>query len=373
MALNNAQTAEDLAGAIGEPAMVGGVLNESVLNALFDVSNVNLPLLSRIGRDTHDHVEHSWVQDRLNSAAANAVADGAEDVAEVTGNQRRIWNFSQISAHRFKTTQRAINADPIGYANHLAKGVRDRSLEVMRDVEFQLTANNASVVNSGPTAAEAWGLEAFLDNEDHAGNTITNKQIQVNSAGTIASGGWENVNTTTKVVPAYSYTTVTANVLQIADIENVASAIWELGGMPNIVISRTRCIREVSKFLFDSSNARIATLQSDQGVPSGGGEAQGLTAVSAVSVFITNFGVTLQLVPSRIMPEGDSGDSSTTLFVGDTQHMKLSTLQPLQVSEIGKLGLTESREVSIDWTSVITSSDSWGMVQGIAEATPVVA
>lgn len=363
------ETAEDL-----QDVALSGAISESTIKALFDVSNVNLPLLDRIGRGTANHPEHSWMQDRLNTPAANSVADGEQAVSAVTGNQRRVWNFCNIAAHRFITSERAIAVDPIGYANNLAKGVRDRSLEVMRDFELMLTANNASVVNSGDTAGEMWGLEAFLDDEDHAGNTVADKRVQNGTGTSVAGGGWENVNTTTKVVPAYTYNTWTAAGLNLSDIETVANAIWDLGGNPTLLTSRSRMVREISKFMFDSANAKIATLQSDQGVPGGGGDMAGLTAIQSVSVFITNFGITMSLVPSRIQGYADTTtNNSTTVFIGDPQMLSLDVLKPLSVSEIGKTGLTEQREVSIDATLAVKSSDSWGMIMGNLETTAVTA
>lgn len=356
MALNNAVQSEDLIG-----LDLGGVIHESVLDQLFDLSeNIDTPLSDRIGRGTHSNEIHEWTQDQLQSAGTAPVADGAEGSTPTTSQQRRVRNHSQINLKSVKVTERVQGLSPIGFANTLAEMITNRGIEVKRDIEYWLTANNASVASVTSTAGESAGLEAWIEPLDIDGSTVLENVIDA-SGGTIAGGGWSNH--TAGVIPAYTYTTVTPGELNIADIETVAQGIWTAGGNPSVAISRPKVIAAWSKFMFDSG-AKIATLQQDQGV-------KDQTAVASVNVFLTNFGVTLEMVASRVMPFGDTASSTpdaSTLFIIDPSMLEISFLLPMHVTEIGKLGLTEKREISADWTLVVKNPSAHGMIQGIDQA-----
>lgn len=347
---------------------LGGQINESVLQTLFDISNIPLPLTDRIGVGSHDNQIHEWTIDRLAAPAANVVAEGDQDLAAVELNGIRVRNHTQTSAKKVKVSERAQASGTIGFANKLADAITRRGNEARRDVEFSLTENGASVaeVGDGSTGGQSAGLEAWLAAEDIRA-TATNSVANAGSA-TIAGGGW--LQHTAGVIPAYTYTTVTPGILHLDDVEMVAQSVWELGGDPTLIISRPKVIAALSKFMFDST-ANIATLQSDQGVPR-----EGLVAVGAVNVMITNFGVTLAMVPSRIMPFGDTADStpdSSTLFIGDPTMLEISYMSNWHVSDLAKTGLFDTKLVSADWTLVVKNWESWGMIQGIDQALAVTA
>lgn len=343
---------------------LGGQINESVLQTLFDISNIPLPLTDRIGVGSHDNQIHEWTIDRLAAAAANVVAEGDQDLAAVELNGIRVRNHTQTSAKKVKVSERAQASGTIGFANKLADAIMRRGNEARRDVEFSLTGNTASVaeVGDGATGGQSAGLEAWLAAEDIRAVATSSVQSAASSATTLAGGGW--LQHTAGVIPAYTYDTVVAAKGTLALVESVAQSVWELGGDPTLLISRPKVIAALSKFMFDST-ANIATLQSDQGVPR-----EGLVAVGAVNVMITNFGVTLAMVPSRLMPLGDTADSipdSATLFIGDPSMLEISYLQNWHVSDLAKTGLFDTKLVSADWTLVVKNWESWGMIQGIDE------
>lgn len=364
MAVNSATTARDLA-----DVALNGQINESVMQRLFDISNVPLPLTDRIGVGSHMNPVHEWTMDRLSAPGSLAVADGVENVSVVAVNGIRVQNHSQISATRVKVSQRTMGLDDIGYTNKLADAITKRGNEVRRSVEYDMTSNVASDKDTGDgvTAGKSAGMEAWIQNADIRG-TVTAQRQTVGSGTSITGGGWENQSG--GEIPKYTYTAWTPGAMTLPKVETVAQEVWKLGGAPTLFLSRPTLVAGFSKAMFDGS-AKIATLQSDQGVPAMNGESGGLTAIGAVNVFLTDFGVSMQMVASRIMPEGDSGSSSTTALILDPSGLEISYLQGYQTSEIGKLGLTEAREISVDWTLVVQNFEQHGMIQGIAEATAV--
>ena len=344
---------------------LGGQISESVLQTLFDISNIPLPLTDRIGSGSHDNAVHEWTIDRLAAPAANVVGDGDQDLAASEVNGIRVRNHSQISAKKVKVSERAQASGTVGFANKLADALTRRGNEARRDVEFSLTGNTASLADAGNgTGGTSAGLEAWLAAEDIRA-TATSSVQQEQSAGTIAGGGW--LQHTTGKIPKYTYqaATVVPAVGHLTKVEACAQAVWELGGDPTLLISRPKVIAALSKHMF-ASTANIATLQSDQGTPR-----EGLVAIGAVNVFLTNFGITLAMVPSRIMPFGDTAAStpdSATMFIGDPQMLEISYLQPWHVDPLAKTGLFDTRLVSADWTLVVKNWESWGMIQGIDES-----
>jgi hypothetical protein len=345
---------------------LGGQISESVLQTLFDISNIPLPITDRIGVGSHDNAIHEWTIDRLAAPAANVVAEGDQDLAAVEVNGIRVRNHSQISAKKVKVSEKAQASGTIGFANKLADALSRRGNEARRDVEFSLTANVPSVaeVGDGATGGQSAGLEAWIAAEDIRG-TATGAVQQEQTAGTIAGGGW--LQHTAGVIPAYTYqaATVVPAVGHLTKLEACAQAVWELGANPTLIVSRPKIIAALSKHMF-TSTANIATLQSDQGVPR-----EGLVAVGAVNVFLTNFGITLAMVPSRLQGFADTAASppdSSTLFVLDPSMLEISYMQPWHVSDLAKTGLFDTKIVSATWTLVVKNWEGLGMVQGLDEA-----
>lgn len=327
----------------------GGLIREDVMNQIWDISNIPLPFTDMIGSDSCKNSYAEWTTDQLSAPNVdNAVIDGADATGNDAKGGARVGNQCQISTKTVMVTQRANASDVIGRANELAYQIMERQKELRRDREAIYLTQQASVADNGATVAgRLGGLGAWL---------VTNVSRGAGGAnGGFASG----------VVAAP--TPGTTRALTETMVRDVAQAVWEQGGNPTVLMSIPTMIRRLSEYMFTSS-ARIATLFSDTGQAA---EAQ--VAKGSVNVFVTDFGVTLKMVPNRLMQpvDGDLGDENTNLYFLDPQYVRESFLEGYRVEELAKTGLAEKREMSVDGTLKVLNEKAFGVIADIDYTQPV--
>lgn len=338
------QDAYDLAS-----ANLNGVIHESVMNQIFDVSRIPLPFTDMIGTTTHSNPYHSWRTDKLSAAdTTNAVIDGADAGADESVTGRRIGNHSTISTKQVFVSHRANAVDTIGYANELAYQVTRRQQELRRDVEAQLLANQASVEATSSVAGRSAGLPAWLTTVGIDG-TATTENVDAQNGAT-GDGGWDDTAGNGLVA---ARTPGTTRALTETMLRDTVQSVYEQGGEVSVAMTTPAVKRKISEYLF-SSSARIATPVAD-----GGGEASMREASGAVSVFLTDFG-TLQLVANRLQPAYDTDNDAVYLI--DPNMLEVSYLEGYRVDPLAKNGLSDRRIMSVDWSLVCRNWDGLGAV-----------
>ena len=343
---------------------VGGIISESVMDQIYDVSRVPLPLTDMIGTQSHGNQFFEWLADKLNDAVIN---DQEIDGDDLTGDDSklniRLGNFSEIRTKIVAVSTRAQEVDTFGYANELARQVTRRQQELRRNVEATAMSNNASVRGTSSVAGVTGGLAAWLigakDIEGTTQTGATNQNVYRGTGG--ADGGW---NTATSVVDAA--TPGTAEALSETNLRNCIEAIYKKGGEVSAAMMTPACKRLISQFLF-SSSARVATIVND--TPSGAAENR--QAQGSVDLYITDFG-SIKLIPNRLMPEFGDADESM-LFLLDPSMLAMSYLQGYRTEPQAKTGLSDVRQMSVDWGLCVKNTDGLGGVADIDETAAMVA
>jgi hypothetical protein len=127
-------------------------------------------------------------------------------------------------------------------------------------------------------------------------------------------------------------------------------------------MSTPSVIRQLSSYMFTSS-ARIATLQRDE---QGSGPA---TAIGSVNVFLTDFGVELQMVPNRLYQTFDDAATSPTqaanVFILDPNYARIGYLQRYRVDPMAKTNMADTRLMSVDWTLMVLNREAHGIITDI--------
>jgi hypothetical protein len=320
----------------------GGVINEDVMQRIFDVSRIPLPFTDRVGSGRVSAAQYDWVTDKLATAAANAwvetanfstsTASGVTDFADsATGPTVRYRNHINISVKAVSVSEMAGAVSSVGGSGGLAYNLMVAQQELRRDVEFMALANQASVVGNGSsTAPRTAGYAAIVKDQ------TTPTRNLCDTAGT--EGGY---NTSTNLFDAY--TPGTKRAITEARIRDLAQALY-LGGCggpgQNLVAMCAPTIkRTISTYMYTSS-ARIAQFVKDVN------DSSMATAQGAVDVFITDYG-TLELVPNRFM--GDLGTNQYGLYIFDPAYFELVYLRGYTTTESAKLGLVDRRFVNVYW------------------------
>jgi hypothetical protein len=246
-----------------------------------------------------------------------------------------------------KVSTRARESDTIGRADELSYQIMMRQQELKRDVEAGCLSNLPSVAGTDSVAGQSGGLNAWLESN-----------VSFGSGG--SAGGF---NTSTGVVDAA--TVGTAEALTETKVRDVAESCYENGGSPTILMMVPSVARKFSEYLFTSS-ARIATLTSETGQTQSGAVAKG-----SVNVFVTDFGVVLEITPNRIQRNYATDESSA--FLIDPGHVRISYLYGYRVDPIAKTGLADNRLMNVDWTLVVTTEKAHGLICSIDNTAAVTA
>lgn len=331
-------------------AVYGGVINEDVMQKIWQIDNIPLPFTDIISKGTHSASRCDWTEASLAAPVTNnAVVDGADQTANNSRLTTRLGNFTQISTKVVQLSHTAQSVSSIGNVGKLAWQISQRQIELRRDVEAQMLALSPSLAGDGNTVA---GLSASF-----ASQLKTN--VKLGATGTV--GGF-NTTTGLFVAPVPG----TKRALTETLIRDVLQDIYVAGGNTDALMARPPVIRKLSEYLF-SSTARVATLTAEQSQAS----PRALTAYGSVNVFVTDFGQTVKMLDNRIQA-ADAAATSSMYFV-DPSMITQSFLRGYQVEPLAKTGLADKRLMSCEYSLKVYSEKSQGVIMAIDEALDVAA
>lgn len=327
-----------------------GLINEDVMQRIWDISKIPLPLTDRIGTDTAKNPYKEWTTDELAAPnIANKQVDGADtNTINDAKTGARVGNHCQISVKVVQVSTRAQETDNIGRSNELAYQVMRRQQELRRDVEAIMLTNQASVADDGNTnAGQSAGLAAWLTTSTDRGTTG-------------ADGGFSNGIVAAPAVGA-------KRALSETKVRDIVQSVYQEGGDPSVLMSVPSVIRKFSEYLFTSS-ARVATLTSDQGKSK-----EKAAALGSVNVFVTDFG-TLELVDNRLQQTYAADDgTAANVFIIDPQFLSQCFLHGYRVEPLAKTGLADKRQMAVDWTLIVNTEKAHGVIADIDPTADVTA
>ena len=339
---------------------LGGLINEDVMQQIFDISDIPLPFTDMIGSGSHDNSFAEWTMDRLaDPDLTNAVVDGADAGTDDSTSGIRVANHSQISQKTLRVSTRAQDSSTIGFANSLAYQVMMRGNEARRDVEAIMLSVQASVADDGAAVAGlSAGLGAWIVGTDIFGNATGS----ADRGALGADGGWLDTPTDGLVAAPTAGTT---RALSLSAIQDVLQSVWALGGDPTILMARPEVIRPLSTFMFTSS-AQIATLERDTA-----GIDAAAKALMSVNVLITDFGVTVKMIANRLQAVAFTDNDN--LYVITPAQALISFLTGWQTAPLARTGTADNRQVTADWTLKVLNWEAFGVVADIDATAAVVA
>jgi hypothetical protein len=333
-----------------DAALYGGLIREDVMDKIWDISNVPLPFTEMCSKGTHTNRRVEFVTDELGAPAKdNAVVEGADNTRNDGKLGVRLGNYTQISTKAVIVTDTSEQANGVGGINKLSYQIKERQKELRRDVEAQMLSHQASVAGDANTTA---GISAGIGAQ-------LKTHVKVGATGTV--GGF-STSTGLFVAPAPG----TKRALSEKLIRDVLQEIYQDGGNTSVAMARPPVIRALSEYLF-TDTARVATMSADQRQNS----PSALTAYGSVNVFVTDFGQTIQLRDNRVQME-DAAATSSMYFL-DSTHLKQSFLRGYTTEALAKTGLSEKRQMSVQYSLLVLNEKSQGAILAIDEALAVVA
>lgn len=331
-----------------------GLVNEDVLQKIFDISDIDLEFTKRAGSGTIKNTYYSWVYDALQSVdTSNAVIPGAD--AGTTGQEAaadaRVGNHTQLSDKLVQTTTTTGATSNIG-GEGMPRQVARRLIELHRDVEAIALTGQASVAAVNQTSGQAAGKTAGI-----SAQLVTNDLLGTDGAAT-------GFNTSTGVFAAVDVGDKRA-LLFNTHIRELVEDIYLQNGNPTTLMTVPQIVKALNTFLNSSNNPyapQQANVVGDQ-------KGAGLVTKGNFRVIQTDFGFNLEIVPNRLQQTYASDDStpgvSADVFLFDFDTIDLVYLQSYKVEMLGKVGHSDRKLISVEWGTRVGTEFASGVIRDI--------
>jgi len=333
-----------------------GLVNEDVMQTIWDISHIPLPLNDMIGTEDSDNANKEWTTDALRKPnTGNATVEGEDASGNDTNTGERIGNRHQIPDMVVKVSDRSRNVDTIGRSDELAYQIMMRQRELRRDCEAIKLTEQVSRADDGiAIPGLSAGLFAFIRD----GGQATPGNALIGATGARPGFATGLVGAVTPGTTRPLSETLVRDAVELAYLD---------GGDPSYLMTVPSLIRKFSEYLFTSS-ARIASLYSEVGQSESASTAKG-----SVNMFVTDFG-TVELTPNRLMQAEDIGGGTerTNVAVIDPNYLAVSYLQGFQVELLARTGTADNRQMTVDFTLVVNSLDAHATICDIDYTADVV-
>lgn len=278
---------------------------EDLSDIISNISPVETPFVTAIGRETAGAVYHEWQTDSLVSANANNKAVQGDDLSnENRPATTRLGNYTQIFTKVVGTSTTQMAVKNAGRGNEHSYQLAKAGKEWKRDREARYTGNYAAVPPAASTAGESAGALAFMRTNASRGTGGANPTL---SGG---ASGYPNAVATNGTQRAY-----TEALLKAA----IASA-WNAGGEPTLVIT------SLGQKQIGATFAGLAQSRRETGD-------KRITIIAGADVYVSDVGE-LQFVPDRFCSARDA-------LIIDPDQWAIATLDPLQKRKLAVTGLAD--------------------------------
>jgi hypothetical protein len=320
----------------------GGLINEDVMDQIWDISSIPLPFTDLVGSGSVKNPYFSWTTDELPDPVLGGwVVDGADSDKNDSRLGLRVGNHCGILTRELQVSERAQSVDAIGKGNELSYQVQMRQKDLRRAVEANALGIQGSQQDDGnATPGIPAGFACMIPKV--TGDTGTQ--------GVFSAGNW-----TAAVPPA-------KRALTEKLVRDGLQDAWQDGGNPTILMSVPGVIRKLSEYMFTSSS-RIATLTRET---KDVGKGEAAVAVGSVNVFITDFGQTATFLPNRLqIAENTATDDSATVFLLDPDYSEIVYLKRYRTEPLAKTGLSDKRSIAVDWSTRQRSLSASRVILGV--------
>jgi len=311
-------------------------VREDLANVIYNISPVDVPFMSNVGRENVKNTYFEWQTDNLAAASAsNAQLEGNDYNGTATARTptQRVGNYTQISSKIIETSGTLEAVDKAGMRSYLAYELAKAASELKRDMESTLTAGQVSVAGNNTTARVTAGLGSWI---------ITNSYSGATGTAPVMSSGGSNLDGT----PATAAGAGTARAFTESLLKTAIQGVWTQGGDPKVLMVGPFNKTVVSGF------TGIATRYRD--VPAGS-QAE---IIGAADVYVSDFG-TVNVVPNRFQPEN-------TAYILDPEYASVGYLRNFRTEVLAKTGDAEKRMIIVEYGLKVRQQKSHAAVRDLA-------
>ena len=304
-------------------------IREDLSDIIYNIAPLDTPFMSGCGKATADNTYFEWQTDTIASGSANQQIEGDDASADARAVPTRVGNYTQISRYVVQTsgTNEAVNN--AGFKSAQAYQLAKKAKQLKRDMEYQLTRNEAQNGGAAGTARKTGGLSTWLATNWVSGNP---------SSGSPAAGG--------SGTSAPTDASATASITE-AMLREVIKDTYEAGGEPDMIMCKPAIKQAISDLSQSVSSLRTAA---DKVAPA--------HVVAAVDVYVSDFG-TFQIVPNR------NQFRDQDLFVLDMDFFEVSYLRPFKTETLAKTGDSIQQMLIVEYGLKVNNESSSGFLADI--------
>ncbi len=294
--------------------------------AIYKVDPADTPFFAMVEKTTVKQIKHEWQTQSLAAAnGSNAVIEGDDATTDAAVATVRLDNYTQISdkVAQVSGTNRSVEA--AGRGDELAYQLVLKGMELRRDVETILLANQAKLAGNDTTARLSGGIESWIaSNSDKAGD------------GSDPTGDGSDARTDG-----------TARAFTEDQLKDVLQSCWTNGGKPDTLMMGAFNRRQFSTFTG-------ASTRFDAG--------DDKKLVASIELYVSDWGE-IKAVPNRFM----RGSSALAL---DTDFWCIGFLRGrrFRLHPLAKTGDTDRHQILAEYTLVAKNEKASGIVADLTSS-----
>lgn len=310
---SNVYSVYDASGTTG----VGKGNREDLVQAVYDISPTDTPILTALPRTRAKAVLHEWTTHSLASAAANEKIEGDDATIDAATAKTRFNNRTAISNKIAGVTKTQQAVDKVGMMDAIAEEVAYKMKEIKRDMEVMITANTAKVAGDDSTARKTAGLPTWILNSVAVGANPTGDGTDTATNGTQRA-------------------LVEDHVLQASQLA------YDDGGSPSLLVCGTFNKKGISGF---SGNQNRNT------------DAAGKRLVNSITVYEDDFN-TLKVVADRF-------SLSRNVYLLDTEYAKIAYLRDFDTWDLAVTGSSIRKQCEVEWALEVSNRDAHAIIRDV--------
>lgn len=309
----NVYSVYDASGTTG----VGKGNREDLVQAVYQISPTDTPILTALPRGKAKAVLHEWTTHSLATAAANEKIEGDDGAIDAESAKTRLTNRCAISNKIAAVTLTQQAVDKVGMQDAMAEAVAWKLSEIKRDMEVMITANTAKVSGNDTTARKTAGLPTWILNKDAVGADPTGDGSDTSTNGT-------------------------QRVFVESSLLSASQQAFDDGGSPSLLALGTFNKRVASGFAGNQSRMS---------------DADSKKLVNTISVYEDDFN-TLKVVADRF-------SLNRNAYLIDTEYAKIAYLRDFDTFDLGTTGSSIKKQIEVEWALEVSNPDAHGIVRDL--------
>ena len=288
---------------------------EDLSNIIYNISPMQTPFMSSIGKRSIKNVVFDWQTEVLASPVQTGELEGFELARSAATATTRVSNVAMISKRDATVTGSQDASDPAGKRSEMAHQLAIMSKALKRDMEEALCQKGAKTTGNATTARVTGGFESWITSNDSRG-----------SGGASTGGG---------AAP----TDGTQRDLSETLLKDVLELCFQNGGEPSLAICGPHNKQVISGFTGRSQARQMIDAN---------------TVEASVSIYSSDFGE-LKIVPSNRSRE-------RSLLLVDPEYAKVSYLRDFKTVDIATIGDAMTKMIVVEYGLEISNEAAHGLV-----------